>query len=205
MVRIFLGIWLAISAGTVMATEEPEYSVTRKSGPFELRSYRPRIIAEVVMAESMAEASNQGFRLLANYIFGHNVATGGNSEKIQMTAPVSMAPSSEKISMTAPVTLQANNGRWRVSFVMPGHYTMETLPRPKNAAVTLRQIPETHYAAVRFSGFTGPQSVAQKTSDLLAWLAEQDLHATGTPALARYNPPWTLPLLRRNEIMVEYQ
>lgn len=205
MARVLLGVWLAILVAYAMAIEEPEYSVTKQSGPFELRSYRPRIVAEVVVAGSMEQASTAGFRLLANYIFGNNTAANGNSEKIQMTAPVSMEPSSEKIRMTAPATLQASGGRWRVAFVMPRRYTMETLPRPKNAAVTLRQIPATRYAVVRFSGLTGAKKVAQKTSALQTWLNEQDLRAAGTPELARYNPPWTLPFLRRNEIMMEYQ
>ncbi|WP_323844959.1 heme-binding protein [Microbulbifer magnicolonia] len=187
-----------------MAIEEPAYTVTEQSGPFELRTYQPKIVAEVVVAGSMEEASGTGFRLLANYIFGNNTSGSGGREKIQMTAPVSMAPRSEKISMTAPVSLQEIGGRWRVSFVMPSSYSMETLPRPNNAAVTLRQIPETRYAVIRFSGLAGAQQVAQKTSDLQAWLTEKGLRATGAPELARYNPPWTLPFLRRNEIMVEY-
>ncbi|SDZ91039.1 SOUL family heme-binding protein [Microbulbifer marinus] len=205
MARLLLGLLLAILAGYAMAVEEPEYSVTEQSAPFELRTYQPRIVAEVVVAGSMDEASSMGFRLLANYIFGNNTAGNGGSEKIQMTAPVSMEPRSEKISMTAPVSMQESGGRWRVSFVMPSRYTMETLPRPNNAAVTIRQLPETRYAVIRFSGLAGEQKVAQKTADLLAWLDEKGLRASGEPELARYNPPWTLPFLRRNEVMVEYQ
>ena len=153
----------------------------------------------------MDEASSLGFRLLANYIFGNNTASGGGGEKIQMTAPVGMEPRSEKVSMTAPVSMQESDGRWRVSFVMPSRYTMETLPRPNSAAVTIRQIPETRYAVIRFSGLTGAKRVAQKTQDLLAWLEGKGLKASGAPELARYNPPWTLPFLRRNEILLKYQ
>ncbi|MFV8782010.1 SOUL family heme-binding protein [Microbulbifer sp. SA54] len=205
MARLFLGAFLAILAGYAMAIEEPEYAVTEQSAPFELRTYGPRIVAEVVVAGSMDEASGTGFRLLANYIFGNNTAASGGSEKIQMTAPVGMELSSEKIRMTAPVSLQESGGRWRVSFVMPSQYTMDTLPRPNNAAVTLRQIPETRYAVIRFSGLTGAQKVAQKTAELEAWINEKGLKPIGRPELARYNPPWTLPFLRRNEIMVQYK
>ena len=205
MARLFPALLLAMLTAYAMAIEEPEYSVTEQSAPFELRTYRPRIVAEVVVAGSMEEASSMGFRLLANYIFGNNTSGSGGSEKIQMTAPVSMEPRSERISMTAPVSMQESDGRWRVSFVMPSRYTMETLPRPNNAAVTLRQIPETRYAVIRFSGLAGAEKVAQKTADLQAWLTEKGLRATGAPELARYNPPWTLPFLRRNEIMVECQ
>lgn len=188
-----------------MAIEEPAYTVTEQSAPFELRTYQPKIVAEVVVSGSMDEASSMGFRLLANYIFGNNTAGGGGSEKIQMTAPVGMEPSSEKISMTAPVSMQESDGRWRVSFVMPSQYTMETLPRPNNAAVTIREIPATRYAVIRFSGLTGAKKVANKTEDLQAWLAKKGLKPVGAPELARYNPPWILPFLRRNEIMVEVQ
>ena len=205
MARIFLGLLLAAFAGYTMAIEEPAYSVTEQSPPFELRTYQPKIVAEVVVEGSMDEASSKGFRLLANYIFGNNTLGSGGQQKIQMTAPVGLEPRSEKISMTAPVSMQESGGQWRVSFVMPSRYTMETLPRPNNPAVTLRQIPETRYAVIRFSGLAGEQKVAQKTSDLLAWLSAKGLSARGKPELARYNPPWTLPFLRRNEIIVEYQ
>ncbi|WP_226665058.1 SOUL family heme-binding protein [Microbulbifer aggregans] len=188
-----------------MAIEEPAYIVTEQEAPFELRIYQPRIVAEVVVSGSMDEASSRGFRLLANYIFGNNTTGTGGSQKIQMTAPVGMAPHSETIRMTAPVSMQESDGHWRVTFAMPSSYTMETLPRPNNAAVTLHQIPVTRYAVIRFSGLAGANKVAQKTAALQAWLGEKGLKAIGAPELARYNPPWTLPFLRRNEIMLEYQ
>ena len=205
MVRLFLGLLLATLTGYAMAIEEPAYSVTKQSAPFELRTYAPKIVAEVVVEGSMDEASSKGFRLLANYIFGNNAAGAGNSEKIQMTAPVSMEPRSEKISMTAPVSMQETSGQWRVTFVMPSRYTMDTLPKPNNPAVTIREVPEARYAVIRFSGLAGEKKVARKTADLLAWLKQNGLNPSGKPELARYNPPWTLPFLRRNEIMVEYQ
>ena len=205
MIRRFLGLLLALLTGYAMAIEEPAYSVTEKSAPFELRTYQPKIVAEVVVSGSMDEASSKGFRLLANYIFGNNSAGGGTSQKIQMTAPVGMTPKSETISMTAPVTMQQSEEQWRVSFVMPSAYTMETLPKPNNAAVTIREIPQTRYAVIRFSGLTSEKKVAQKTTELLNWLSERGYRPTGKPELARYNPPWTLPFLRRNEIMVQYQ
>ena len=188
-----------------MATEEPAYTVTEQEEPFELRTYQPRIVAEVMVSGSMDEASGRGFRLLADFIFGNNTARSGGSQKIEMTAPVGMEPSSEKISMTAPVSMQESEGRWRVSFAMPSSFTLETLPRPNNPAVTIRQIPESRYAVIRFSGLAGAKKVAQKTADLQAWLAQKDLKPKGAPELARYNPPWTLPFLRRNEVMVEVQ
>ena len=195
-----------------MATEEPEYTVIEKSGAFELRSYSPMIVAETRVSGSMDDASSAGFRLIADYIFGNNTAAGGGNtshgggnEKISMTAPVTMEPASEKISMTAPVSIEQEDGQWRVHFVMPSDYTMEILPRPNNPAVSLREVPARNYAVIRFSGFTGEDKIAAKTAELMSWLDSKGITPIGKPELARYNPPWTLPFLRRNEVMVAYQ
>lgn len=188
-----------------MATEEPEYTVIEKSGAFELRSYSPMIVAETRVSGSMDDASSAGFRLIADYIFGNNTSRGGGNEKISMTAPVTMEPASEKISMTAPVSIEQEDGQWRVHFVMPSDYTMEILPRPNNPAVSLREVPARNYAVIRFSGFTGEDKIAAKTAELMSWLDSKGITPIGKPELARYNPPWTLPFLRRNEVMVAYQ
>ncbi|WP_067104472.1 MULTISPECIES: heme-binding protein [Microbulbifer] len=202
--RVLLGLLLSLCTGIAMAIEEPEYAVIEQSKPFELRAYQPKIVAEVQVTGSMDEASGRGFKLLADYIFGNNTARTGGNEKIAMTAPVGMEPESEKISMTAPVSMEQSGGQWRVSFVMPSQYTMETLPRPNNQAVTLREIPETNYAVIRFSGLAGEDKIARKTAELIEWMDEKGLEPTGQPELARYNPPWTLPFLRRNEVMIKY-
>jgi len=188
--------------GAAMATEEPKYSVLEKSAPFELRSYAPMILAEVQVEGDLDEASSQGFRLIAAYIFGQNQV----SEKIAMTSPVAVEeqpPKSAKIAMTAPVNIEGNAGQWTVSFVMPSEYSMETLPKPLNAKVQLRQIPAVRRAVITFSGFYNSQKVAEKTMELEGWMKTKNLQAAGTPKFARYNPPWTLPFLRRNEIMID--
>ncbi len=187
-----------------MATEEPKYTLIEKSEAFELRAYDPRIVAETLVSGSLDEASGAGFRLIADYIFGNNTSRTGGSEKISMTAPVTMEPRSEKISMTAPVSMEQMGEQWRVHFVMPSQYTLDTLPKPNNPAVTLRAVPESNYAVIRFSGLAGEEKVAAKTAELMVWLDAKGISPIGKPELARYNPPWTLPLLRRNEVMVEY-
>jgi len=187
-----------------MAIEKPKYQVIEKSGQFELRAYSPKIIAETLVSGSLEKASNTGFRLIADYIFGNNTSSTGGHEKISMTAPVTMESKSEKISMTAPVSMKKAGGQWSVHFVMPSQYTLDTLPKPNNPAVTLRQVPAGNYAVIRFSGFAREKKTAAKTAELMAWLDSQGITPTGKPELARYNPPWTLPFLRRNEIMVEY-
>jgi DNA gyrase inhibitor GyrI len=100
--------------------------------------------------------------------------------------------------------MEKRNGNWRMHFVMPSQYTLNTLPTPNNPNVTLREIPASRYAVIKFSWFAGEAKVAKKTAELMAWLAKKNIKPTGKPELARYNPPWTPPFLRRNEVMVAY-
>ena len=193
-----------IFSGLVMAIEEPQYEVLEKEGDFELREYAPMIVAETLVDGDIDDAGSAGFKLIAGYIFGDNTAQQGGSEKIEMTAPVTMEPKSEKISMTAPVTMEETDDQWRMHFVMPSQYTMDTLPTPNNKKVTLREIPSRKFAVIRFSGFTGESKVAKQEKALQEWMEAKNLVPQGAFALARYNHPWTLPFLRRNEVMVHY-
>ncbi|WP_350558829.1 heme-binding protein [Psychrobacter sp. CAL346-MNA-CIBAN-0220] len=194
-----------------MATEEPNYTVLNQTEDFELRRYDAQLVAQTWVTGDQDAASRQGFKTLANYIFGNNTAPSGTSSKISMTAPVMMQPQvadnskSKKIAMTAPVSMQQDNGKWRVQFVMPSHYTMQTLPKPNNPDITITKLPVQTYGIIKFSGLAGPQKVAEKTQILSTWMQSQKLTVIGTPELARYNPPWTLPFMRRNEIMIAYK
>lgn len=208
---------LALLAGFIgmesaMALEEPRYEVRISQASFELRDYAPLLIAQTLVDGDMDEASNKGFRLIADFIFGNNLAV--NSEqaaKIAMTAPVTVEPQSSKIAMTAPVTVEPQAGdtsvagarQWRVHFVMPSQYTLATIPKPKNPAVTLHEVPRKYMVVHRYSGFNTLARVQEKTNEALAWAQQQSLKVLGTPQLSRYDPPWTLPMFRRNEIMVE--
>jgi hypothetical protein len=192
---------------SAMAIEEPKYEVRTSQAPFELRHYAPTLIAQTIVEGDMDEASNKGFRLIADFIFGNNLAA--NSEqaaKIAMTAPVTVEPQSSKIAMTAPVTIEPQLGsaqQWRVHFVMPSQYTLANIPKPKNSAVTLHELPSKYFVVHRYSGFNTVARVQEKTDEALAWARQQSLKVIGTPQLSRYDPPWTLPMFRRNEIMVE--
>lgn len=185
-----------------MAIEEPKYSVIEKTEPFEVRQYAPMILAEVKVDGDLDDASNQGFRLIAGYIFGQNQV----SEKIAMTVPVAIEEQGvkgAKIAMTAPVNIEPSGSQWTVSFVMPSEYTLETLPKPLNSKVQLRQVPAIKRAVIQFSGFYSSQKVADKTLELEQWMKTKNLQGTGAPKFARYNPPWTLPFMRRNEVMID--
>lgn len=192
---------------SAMAIEEPKYEVRTSQAPFELRHYAPTLIAQTLVEGDMDAASNKGFRLIADFIFGNNLAAGSEqAAKIAMTAPVTVEPQSSKIAMTAPVTIEAQSGsvqQWRVHFVMPSQYTLANIPKPKNSAVTLHELPSKYFVVHRYSGFNTEARVQEKTDEALAWTKQQSLKVVGTPQLSRYDPPWTLPMFRRNEIMVE--
>ena len=188
--------------GAAMAIEEPQFTILEKTPPFELRAYAPMILAEVKVEGNLDEASSQGFRLIAAYIFGQNQV----SEKIAMTTPVvveGQTPKSAKIAMTSPVTVESNAGQWTISFVMPSEYTLESLPKPLNPKVQLRQIPAVKRAVIGFTGFYNENKVAERTLELEEWMKTKNLLAVSAPKFARYNPPWTLPFMRRNEIMID--
>ena len=197
---------------TAMAIEEPKYEVLISQAPFELRVYAPTLIAQTFVEGDMDEASNKGFRLIADFIFGNNLAVGSDkAAKIAMTAPVTVEPQSSKIAMTAPVTLEpqsnhldiAQTKKWRIHFVMPSQYTLATIAKPNNSAVTLQELPRKYFVVNRYTGFNTMARVQEKTNDTLAWAQQQSLKLAGMPQLSRYDPPWTLPMFRRNEIMVE--
>jgi hypothetical protein len=188
----------ALWGPVVSKVEHSDYKVTERSGNIELRDYAPMIVAEAEVEGERREAINKGFRIIADYIFGNNTA----SQKVAMTAPVTQQ-GSEKIAMTAPVTQQGDGKTWRVRFVMPSKYTMETLPKPNNSAVALKEIPAKRVAAIRFSGFNTNDNLNRHAEELNDFLSEQNLTPLSPPTYAFYNPPWTLPFLRRNEVLVE--
>lgn len=195
-----------------MAIEEPPYEVLLADGPFEIRRYAPMLVAETFVDGDMDQASNQGFRRIADFIFGNNQRPGSDqASKIAMTAPVTVEPQSSKIAMTAPVTVEplsddarlATAQRWRVHFVMPGQYTLDSLPKPRNDAVKVREVPAKTFAVHRYSWLNTQARVQQKTQALLDWAQQRSLQVVGAPQLARYDPPWNPPMFRRNEIKVE--
>ncbi|WP_352338108.1 heme-binding protein [Psychrobacter sp. 16-MNA-CIBAN-0192] len=198
-----------------MATEEPHYTILMQSEDFELRRYDAQLVAQTWVSGDQDAASRQGFKVLADYIFGNNKTDKGDSSKISMTAPVTMQPQatadndtrkseSAKIAMTAPVMMKKEDNKWRVQFVMPSQYTMQTLPKPNNPDISIVEIPVKTYAVIKFSGLAGSNKVEFKTKELQTWMQSQKLVGTAVPELARYNPPWILPFMRRNEIMIAY-
>ena len=185
-----------------MATDEPEFKLILKEDKFEIREYAPKIIAQVEIFGDFDDASSKGFKILADFIFGNNTTTDGNS-KIEMTAPVEMEPLTQKINMTKPVLSEGSDNNWIVSFIMPSEFTLETLPKPNNKSIKILSLPKEKYAVIVFSGLVRESSYLEKEKLLNEFIKEKKLKPSGEIKIARYNPPWTLPFFRRNELMLK--
>jgi len=189
-VLIALSAWLALlSAPAAMAIEEPRFELLLQEDRKELRVYAPFTVAEVRVDGGFDEASRRGFRLIADYIFGNNRSN-------------TQSDRSEKIAMTAPVTVEPEGGRWRMHFVMPSAHSLQTLPQPNNAAVQLRNVDANTVAAIRFAGFTTESAITERTAQLRQWIESKGWQVSGAAQIARYNDPFTLPFNRRNEILI---
>lgn len=198
---VLLSALAAMFTAPAMATDEPSFTLVERVGDIEIRDYPALIVAEVEVQGDRREATNRGFRPLAGYIFG------GNSprQEIAMTAPVtSTRAGGQEIAMTAPVTsAPAGEGSWTVAFIMPEDWTMETLPAPNDARVTVHETPARRVAVIRFNGLMGEQRVADHLSELQGFLDERGLTGVAAPTYAAYNPPWIPGPFRRNEIWIE--
>jgi len=182
-----LVVCLALSGATAMAVEEPPFRLVSRDGDFEVRDYPALVVAEAEVPGDRDAAASAGFRRLAGYIFGGNA----RRRSIAMTAPVIQAPAGA-----------GSAARWTIRFTMPAGSTLETLPRPDDPDIRLTVREPARYAVVRFSGLAYPQDVARQTERLEAFARARGLRAEGAPSLARYDPPWTLWFLRRNEVMI---
>lgn len=183
---------------TAMAIEEAKYTVIKKAGEFELRQYEPKIVAETFVEGDFGKVGNKGFRRLYGYISGGN----RTKEEIAMTAPVTQEAISQKIAMTAPVGQEKVNGKWRITFVMPAQYSMDTLPKPLDPEVSLREVPGRLMAANRYSGTWSKTRYLKHEAQLQKWIKTLGLEQIGEPVFARHNPPYTPWFLRRNEVLI---
>ena len=195
---IFSVFWIGTPA---MATEQPSYTASQQSGPIEVRQYGAMVAAEVSVAGDRETASSAGFRALAGYIFGGN----SGKKSIAMTAPVVQAQAQAKgqsIAMTAPVMQSGDGKEWTVRFIMPTAMTLQNLPPPNPPQVKLVPLKPASFAAIRFSGMAKEADIQRQTKLLQDYMAARNLKAAGPASVARYDPPWTPAMMRRNEIMI---
>ncbi|WP_395645443.1 SOUL family heme-binding protein [Terricaulis sp.] len=188
-----------MAAPSARAVEEPHWALVHRAGAFEIRDYAPAVVAETEVSGARDAAINAGFRRLARFIFGGNEP----NREIAMTAPVVQRQSGERIAMSTPVAQARSNDAWMVTFYMPNGSTLADMPRPLDASVALRETPARRIAVLRFSGLATQRNLDSHAEALRRRVAEQGGHAIGPLTYAFYDPPWTLPWLRRNEVMLE--
>lgn len=181
--------------------EQPRYTLELTDANIEVRQYTDLICAEVHMPGERQEAISQGFKILADYIFGNNISQA----RMSVSPLVSQQQMSEKIAMTAPVMQQALSDSWSVRFIMPADHTLQTLPKPCHEGVMLKVVPAGRYAVIKFSGLNSTSNLEEHEAQLKAYVHDMKLMTEGEVLYAFYNPPWTPPPLRRNEIMLRLQ
>jgi effector-binding domain-containing protein len=181
-----------------MAIEKAKYNVLEKKGRFEIRQYEKQVLAETFVEGDFEDVGNEGFRRLYDYISGKN----RNQQSISMTAPVTQENSSVKIAMTAPVSQEKRQNRWRITFMMPAEFSLETLPEPLDQRVRMVEEPGRLMAAVKYSGTWSNKSYEANRERLLEFIKEEGLRQVGTEIWARYDPPFMPWFLRRNEVLI---
>jgi hypothetical protein len=202
---VFMGISLTQVACSILgirSEENPKYEVLVKEGDKELRSYASYIVAKTSMKDDSDASRSEAFRVLAGYIFGGNE----KKQSLSMTAPVTerSEPQSESISMTAPVSSSRSQEGWIMTFMMPSKYQLAELPKPKDSRVQFEVVPAKLIATLRYSGLGRTSTNQQKAIELRQWVdAMKKYRIVSDPIRAGYDPPWTLPFLRRLEIMFE--
>ncbi len=182
--------------------ETPQYEVILKHNDKELRQYNSYIVAKTEVQGEYREAQTAAFRILADYIFGNNQSRS----KIAMTAPVEQAASSasEKIAMTAPVEQSKSERGWVMSFMMPSKYQAEDLPTPNDSRVRFEKIEPKLVAVIQYSGSRSEKANQEKAEELRQWITSlKGYEIVSSSRSAGYDPPWTLPSFRRNEMMFD--
>lgn len=203
-ITLSLGIVFVLTT-QLLALEEPKYKVLKNFDDIEIREYNSYLVAETTVSSDFEDAGNQAFSRLFNYIDGENIS----QKSIEMTAPVEqekMDSEGQEIEMTAPVSQETmSNGTYRIAFVMPSSFTLETLPKPKDDRLKIRKVPARKVAVIRYSGTWSEENYDEHKKELYSFLSEKSYKIVGKPLWARYDPPFMPWLFRRNEIMVEIE
>ncbi|MBL0291846.1 MAG: heme-binding protein [Betaproteobacteria bacterium] len=198
---VVVALGLASIASVATATEEPPYTVIQQHEGIEVRSYAPYLVAEVVVPGPADAAGNQGFRILAAYIFGKN----RGERRIEMTAPVTQAPEPRTIAMTAPVTQVATETGYVIQFKMPAEFTLDTLPEPLDPQVRLKEVPGGRFAVIRYSGAWSEGNYSEHLARLRQGVEAAGIRTRGEPIYSRYDAPFVPWFMRRNEIWLQLE
>mgnify|MGYP003406639485 CR=1 FL=1 len=185
---------------------EPAYGILKRTNFYEIRKYGVRFAAET------PSTGDKAFMKLAKYIgvFGEPENTA--KESISMTAPVSMKQQhTEKIAMTAPVVMKQQSdvaAQHTMTFILPEKYkSLESIPKPNNPEISIKEIPAQIGAVHRFSGFMDWDKNRKVANELGDKLRQDGVHLSDDRISNfeywGYNPPFTLPMFRRNEVFIE--
>ena len=205
-----VAFWIIGSFRFTGQIETPRYAVITKNREYEVREYEPYIVAKAEVPGPYASALNRGFRIIADYIFGNNMRAGyaimqGNENDLQVGSQQSKG--SEKIAMTAPVISEKAglnvHGSYSISFVMPSKYSMDTLPVPRDARVKIDTVERRKVAVINFSGYATDRRTQEKCDKFRRMLERDGIRRSPKCKVAQYNPPWTFPLMRHNELIID--
>jgi len=185
----------------IRTADEPNYQVLNNYGHIQIRHYPALVVAQTEINADYKNSSSQGFQRLAGYIFGNNK----KQQKMTMTAPVIQEQQAETMTMTAPVIQQKSGSVWLMAFVLPQGYSVATAPVPLEPTVLIKEIPDKKVAVIRYSGSLSEQGIEGKSEELQNWLTIKGYQAISPSRSAAYDPPWTLPFLRRNEVHIDIE
>lgn len=199
--RFLLAAFVVMAGTDAMAVEEPKYEVVDMRMGFEMRRYAPYLVAETRVTGTWGKVGGEASGILRDYLSGANA----RGESIERTAPVIQAPEPAGATARAAAIPGADDSprTYTFAFVMPAKYSMQTLPRPNDARVTLREVPARLVAARRFTGVWSPENLQQNQYVLLESIELAGQKAVGIPVFARYDSGLTPWFMRRNEVQVE--
>ena len=185
----------------IRTADQPRYQVLNEVENIQIRHYPALLIAETTIVDDYKNASNQGFQRLAGYIFGNNQ----KQQSLVMTAPVIQERQAETLAMTAPVLQQKSGTVWLMAFVLPTGYSVSTAPIPNDKAITIKELPAKKVAVIRYTGSLCESGIEKNADTLINWLNQHDIKMLSPARSAAYDPPWTLPFLRLNEVHIDIE
>ena len=188
---LIIALFIIIYTNISMALEEPKYQILKSNNNYEIREYNDRLAVEVTYSNE-----DSGFRYLFNYISGENTT----SEKVSMTVPVTQ---SVKIDMTAPVTQSKKDGKLVMQFYLPSKFTINTAPKPTNPKVSLIVLEGDIYAVIKYSGRATDKNFQKHYKELKEYLIKDSINFVEPAIKSTFDGPFTLPILRRNEVMMK--
>lgn len=202
LITLFTSLLLAgCSVFGIRTAKEPNYQVLNDYGSIQIRHYPALTVAQTEVNADYKNSSSVGFQSLAAYIFGNN----RKGQKMAMTAPVIQQQEAVSLPMTSPVIQQKSGSVWLMTFVLPQEYSASNAPVPLDSAVLIKEVPEKKVAVIQYSGGLSEQGIEEKSKELESWLSKEGYHVLSPARSAAYDPPWTLPFLRRNEVHIDIE